>query len=171
MDSKNLPTHVDVSKYIKLQLYCSGSLAEECAVIRGSMGWCCGSAQITWICVEHKSSCREYASSVFWINWISAQQVYRVGNFTSYVMCLLRYETPVHNVGMTFWISLVCVPCQDLGQTFSCLDVIIGFYHVSSPYYSYSCLLPPVLHLRYSLREVGVPKGVAFEFVKGVNHS
>jgi hypothetical protein len=94
---------------------------------------------------------------------VSAQEVNRVGNFTSYVICLRRCESPVNNAGMTLLISLVCVPCQDLGQTFSCVECHNWILSRSTASY--------IAFAGLCLREVAVPKGVTFEFVKRVKHS
>jgi len=139
-------------------------LAGECAVIRDSMGWRCG-----WIRVEHRSSTSAYTGWFVRVdvgNVVIQFVVGAVGTYTSYVICLRRYGSPVYNLGMTFLINLVCVPCQDLGQTFSYVESHNWVLSRST------ALLLPILHLRDScLRVVGVPKRVAFEFVKRVKHS
>ena len=116
-----------------------------------------------WNCVEHRLSNRAYTSSVKrFLGRVGCRRRWcLVGNFSSYVICLRRYESPVFNVGLIFLISFVFVPCQDLGQTVSCVEC-----HNSVLSRSTAPLLP-VVRLRDScLRKVGVPKGVAFEFVK-----
>jgi hypothetical protein len=73
--------------------------------------------------------------------------VFEGGNFTSYVICLRRYGSPVYNLGMTFLISIVCVPYQDMGQTLICMESHTWVLSRST------ALLLPILHLRDSLSE------------------